>query len=494
MARRTVWTRRDWLRLVGSGSAVFAGGPLLAPRLAGRSLAQQTAELLIRGGRVVNADGVREADVRVRGERIAEVGPALVPGRDARVIDADGLLVMPGGIDPHTHLHPPFVDDLASGTASAAAGGITTVGTFAFPQGADETPLAAVDRMAAEVQAGAIGDVVLHSAVWPWTEEYAALMPALAERGQPSIKVYMLRRDFDARLRDVVTVLEAAARAGVLTMIHCEDWAVLDGAARRLEATGRTSLAHYAASRPVLAEVVATQRAVALCETTGAPMQVVHLSSARALAACRNPHTTALPLTVEVRPMYLHLTEERLAGEDGPLYVGQPPLRTSEDAEALWRGLADGSADLLATDHAPWTRAQKLDPALTIRNLRPGVADLRFMLPMYFSAGVRSGRISLERFVATTSTNAARALGLYPAKGVIAPGADADVVLFDPNRTGAVRAADDPSRSDYTVYEGLEVTGWPILTLRRGEVIAHDGRVTAKPGSGRLAARRPVED
>lgn len=506
------FTRRDALRSLAAasfgltsaarkaigallGTTSGSGGPPdeSALRASGWVPGRSAGEILIRGGRVVNAEGVRDADVRTVGEEIVEVGAGLAPGPETEVIEAAGHLVLPGGVDPHTHLHPPFVDDLTTGSAAALAGGITTVGTFYAPEEGEDT-LAALERTAARVHAEAMADVILHAATWPPGPDLLEALPELARRGQPSVKLYTLRRDFDARLAEVVELLAGARDAGVLTMIHCEDAAILEAASRRLEAAGAASYRHYGESRPVAAEVAATERAAGLCAATGAPMHVVHLSSARALEACRNPGTRGLPLTVETRPLYLHLTEERLAGPEAGLYVGQPPLRTAADAAALWRGLADGRVDMLATDHAPWTRAQKLDPELTLSRLRPGVSDLRFMLPLYFSEGVGKGRITPERFVETTATAAARAFGLYPRKGVIAPGALADVVVWDPRRTAPVRAVDDPSRSDYSVYEGWEVTGWPVLALRRGEVVFRDGAVTAEPGSGRLLERRGRAD
>jgi dihydropyrimidinase len=187
--------------------------------------------------------------------------------------------------------------------------------------------------------------------------------------------------------------------------------------------------------------------------------------------------------------MYLHLTDQRLQGEDAALFVGQPPLRADADRQALWQGLADGAIDVVATDHAPWTREQKLDPSLSIARVRPGVSDLQFVLPMYFSEGVGKRRLPLPRFVETTSTNAARIFGLYPKKGVLREGADADVVLWDPARTGRVTAEADLSKSDYSVYEGWTVTGWPVMTIRRGEVVYESGRVVGKEGTGRLIRR-----
>jgi dihydropyrimidinase len=477
--------RRDALAYLAAAGAMLAG----RGRLSGLAAATQApAELLIRGGRVANADGVREADVRVVGETIAEVGARLRPGDGARVIEARNHLVMPAGIDPHTHLHPSFVDDLTSGSMAAVAGGITTVGTFANVD-KGEAPLAAVERLAARVGAEAIADVLLHLSSWPPSPELAAVLPALAAFGQPSVKVFLTRADFGTHLPQFIAQLEAAQRAGVVTLAHCEDGAMLAAAVRRLTAEGRTSLRDYAASRPVIAEVAATAQMAALCEDTGAPVYVVHLSSARALDVCRAARARRAPLFVETRPMYLHLTLSRMEGPDAPLYVGQPPLRDQADREAVWRGLADGSVDVLATDHAPWTREQKLDPSLSIARVRPGVSDLQFMLPMYFSEGVGKRGLPLTRFVETTSTAPARIFGLYPKKGVIRAGADADLVLWAPDRRGVVAAEADLSKSDYSVYEGWTVTGWPVLTIRRGEVVFENGRVTGQAGSGRLISR-----
>lgn len=463
--------------------------PALAPG-PGRQPPAPAGELLVRGGRIVNADGARDADVRIVDGTIAEIGGDLRAGPGARVIDAAGRLVMPGGIDPHTHLQPSFVDDLTSGSMAALAGGVTTVGTFAYPR-QGESALDAIERLAGLVGTDAIADVILHASVWPPTPELAAMMPALAARGQPSFKVFMTRADFGAHLPALIELLEAARAAGVVTLMHCEDGALLAAAVRRLEARGRTSLEWYGESRPVVAEVAATQQAAALCESTRAPIYVVHLSCARALQACRPPRVAGLPFRVETRPLYLHLTEDRVRGPDAPLYIGQPPLRTTADAEALWQGIADGGIDVLATDHAPWTREQKMDPALTVARVRPGVSNLQFMLPMFFSEGVRKRGIPLERFVETTSTNAARIFGMYPRKGAIREGSDGDVVIWDPSRTEVIRGEADLSNSDYSVHEGWEVTGWPTTTIRRGDVVFEHGTITGQPGSGIVVDRQP---
>lgn len=204
---------------------------------------QEAGEILIRGGRIVNADASQLADVRIRGDTIAEIGPDLVPGSGARVIDARGRIVIPGGIDPHAHLQGSFVDDLTSGTAAAVAGGITAVGTFAYPRDG-ENAVEAMDRSLGEVAERAIGDVFFHASTWPPTPEFAAMMPDLAARGQPSHKVFMVRQDFGAHRAAFIEVLQAARDAGVVTLVHCEDGAILQATLGRLRAEGRTSLEH----------------------------------------------------------------------------------------------------------------------------------------------------------------------------------------------------------------------------------------------------------
>ena len=245
-----------------------------------------------------------------------------------------------------------------------------------------------------------------------------------------------------------------------------------------------------AAAEPLVKS--STQRAVALAEATGAPIYVVHLSSARALEVCAAARARGVPIYVETRPLYLHLTSERFAEDDGAKYLGQPPLREPGDVAALWTGLQQGVVQTVCTDHAPWSLAAKLDPAHTLDNLRPGVENLQTLLPMLYSEGVRAGRLSLRRLVEVTSTNAARLFGLYPRKGTIAVGSDADLVIFDPQLTRTVEREMIKSNAGHSVYEGWEVTGWPVTTLRRGEVVFRDDEVDGRPGSGLLVRRGPT--
>jgi dihydropyrimidinase len=289
--------------------------------------------------------------------------------------------------------------------------------------------------------------------------------------------------------------LEATRRAGesqLITLIHCEDFALIEDATAQLMAAGKSSLRYYPESRPVVSEVVATQRAIAIAEATGAPVYIVHLSSKRALDVCAEAQARGVPVYVETRPLYLHLTRERFEEADGAKYVGQPPLREQADVDALWTAIQQGVLHTVCTDHAPWSLEAKLDPALTIANLRPGVENLQTMVPMLYSEGVRTGRISLRRFVEVTATNAAKLFGLYPQKGTIAVGSDADLVVFDPKLTRTIENSMLVSNVDYSVYEGWEVTGWPTITVRRGEIVYQDGAILGQPGSGQLVRRGPT--
>jgi dihydropyrimidinase len=459
--------------------------------------AELLQNLIIRNGLIVTAEQQFEGDIRIRGDKIVEIAPDLPRHeRDERELDAQGLLILPGGIDPHVHLTLPesvpatdrWVDDLTSGSKAALAGGITTVGNISFPE-PGETLLATLKREAKLVQQQAIADVILHPVLLPPIEAAIRELPQMVATGHTTIKVFMCMEEFDKHVSAYLAALRAAGEKGILMMVHCEDFAIISTISQALLAEGRGSLRYYAESRPVVSEVVATQRAVRMCEATGAPIYVVHLSSERALRVCEEAQARALPVYVETRPIYLHLTQERYLDPDGAVYVGQPPLREAHDVAALWEGLGKGTVHTVATDHAPWTREQKLDPSLNVANLRPGVNNLQVMLPMLYSEGVLKGRISLEQFVALVSTNAAKLFGLYPRKGTIAVGSDADLVLWDPTESRVVRGSELFSRAGFSVYEGMEVTGWPRITIRRGQVVYKDGCITAQPGSGHLVQR-----
>ncbi len=449
-------------------------------------------DMVIRGGTLV--EGV--ADLGIVGGRIAQIGGEMSAPVE---IDARQKLVLPGGVDAHVHLsnapretqEPRWVDDFASGSAAALAGGITTVGnmTFGAP---DESLLDALRRETSVAEQQTIADVFLHPVLGPPDEQTLNDIPRLLPAGCSSIKIFLSNPRFDRQAGGYLEAIRRAGAGGLMSMLHCEDAAVMEHATRQLVASGHTSLRYFPESRPVVAEVVATQRAVAFAEASGAPVYLVHLSSERALAVCADAKARGLPVYVETRPLYLHLTDAVFDEPDCGRFVGQPPLRSSSDVTALWAGLGQGLIDTVCTDHAPWSLAAKLDPELNVERLRPGVENLQLLMPMLYSEGVRSGRISLRRLVELTSSNAARLFGLYPRKGALAVGSDADVVVFDPQLQRSVAASMLHSNADYSVYEGWSVTGWPTVTVRRGEIVFRDDQVIGQPGSGQVLACGPA--
>lgn len=452
-------------------------------------------DVVIRNGEIVTAAGsIGCADIGISNGIIAQIGGVLEGHLE---LDATGKLVLPGGMDAHVHLSippdeqdidPTWVDDFTSGSAAALAGGITTLGNITFP-GPGETPFAELEREAALAREQTVTDLFLHPTIFEVTQQVLDEIPKLLDKGCNSIKVFTVSSSFDSQVLNYIEAIRRAGENGLVTLIHCEDHALIEDATARLVAAGKSSLRYYPESRPVVSEVVATQRAVAFAEATGSPVYIVHLSSKRALDVCAEAQSRNIPVYVETRPLYLYLTRERFEDDDGAKYVGQPPLREWQDVEALWTGIHHGAIHTVCTDHAPWSLAAKLDPAHDITNIRPGVADLQTMLPILYSEGVRSGRITLGRFVEVTSTNAAKLFGLYPQKGTIAVGSDADLVVFDADLTLTIKGSMLKSNSDYSAFEGWQVTGWPIVTLRRGEIVFRDDEIVGSPGSGRIVPR-----
>jgi dihydropyrimidinase len=455
-------------------------------------------DLVVRGGVVVTAGGQGDADVGVTGGRVVQLGGEM---RGRRELDARGALVLPGGVDMHVHLsqppaepgEPAWVDDFGSGSAAAIAGGITTIGNMTFPP-EGVTLRQALDTDDAAAAGASAVDYVLHPVLPVPTPEALAELPGLVADGYRTLKIFMIMDEFEEHAAGMIEAIRLAGRLGMLTLLHCEDAALVRFAGEQLVAAGQGGLDFYAESRPVHAERAAIQRAVAICEATGSPMCIMHLSSAEALSAARAGRSRGLPVFVEARPMYLHLTSEVLRGPDAGAYIGAPPLREAADVTALWAGLADGSVHTVGSDHAPWSKEAKVDPGLDVTTARQGVSDLETALPMLMSAGVAEGRLSLTRFVELTSAAPARLYGVYPRKGTIAVGSDADLTIWDPQLTRTVDGAAQYSRAGYSVYDGWQVRGWPRFVVSRGDVVLQDGQVTATPGRGqRLRMDVPTE-
>ena len=455
-------------------------------------------DVVVRNGMVVTGGSEAVTDVGIRDGVIVQLGGEMTGTTE---LDATDRYVLPGGIDAHVHLTAPgtgpdswrWVDDFEVGTRAAAAGGVTTVGNMSFPQPGEQMK-AGLERDNADADANAIVDYFQHTVLLTPDDEGIAQIEELAAAGHPSIKIFMSFRRFDRHLDGYLRAMQAAAASGTVVLVHCEDPAVMNCCGHALDEAGHTEAVHFPKSRPVEAERIATERAVGYCATTGATTYVVHLSSAAALEACRKARARGLPVHVETRPIYLHLNESRFSEPDGAKYAGAPPLRSDADRDALWAGLNDGTVSTVCTDHAPWTLDEKLDPTLTASDLRHGMAELETLMPVLWSEGVATGRISVATFVEVTSTTAARLFGLYPRKGTIAPGSDADIVIWNPNDTRTIDGSTMHSNAGYSPYDGWQVTGWPELTISRGEIIARATEtgidVMGAPGRGRLAERK----
>ena len=464
--------------------------------------AQAQGELLIRKATIVNAEGRTEGDIRIRGEKIAEIGRNLTAGSGAREIEASGLVVLPGGIDPHVHPGQNFTAE----SAAALAGGVTTISTMISAGSlglgggrgaatsnpvANEDLAGAIRRTEEKIKKEAMADFILHVIVND-PEKRLNQLEGLLNTGQPSIKIFMNRPGFVEQERAYIALIRKAGEVGVLPLIHCEDDTLINDIGQRFIAQGKGDIKYVNEARPVLTEEVATERCVSFSEATGAPVYIVHISSERALRAAEVGRARGLPIFTEVRWIYLFLTDDIYKRDDRQLYIGQPPYRKQTDVEYLWKGINNHTVDVVDTDHNTFTKEQKMEPQ-TVLNHRAGMNGLQDFLPVIWDVGVNKKRINAETFVAITSANPAKLMGLYPQKGRIAVGSDADVILWDPKETRTIRDQDELSVAAHSFIAGRSVTGWPRITIRRGEVVWENRQIKSTAGSGRLIPRHKFE-
>jgi len=476
-------------------------------------------DLIIQNGMVVTANDAVQADVAIRGDKIAAIGHGLA-ARES--LDAGGLLVIPGGVDPHVHLQYPqgpnrvvSSDDWLTGTVAAACGGTTTVIDFVEAR-PGQTWMQAFEARLAEAEPQAVIDFGFHMSCNRADEASLAEVGPVIEAGMPSFKIYMAYDGIRLTDPEMLLALEALAEHGGLAIVHAENHFVITRLVQRQLAAGHVEPRWHLHTRPAAGEAEATERALAMAEIAGAPMHIVHVTTARGLEAIRRFRARGRPVTGEVCTQHLLLTEALYdqPGFEPAKHSMAPPLRTPADLAAMWAGLQDGSLDFVVTDHCPFTLAQKRGqrrtpefrrlPGGTIRsepeapwceglppfNQIPGGAPgIETRMPLVYHFGVNEGRLSLTEFVNLTSTAAAKLYRLYPRKGTIAPGADADLVLFDPGREVTISAESLHQNCDYTPYEGFRVKGWPRTVLSRGEVIVRDGEFVGKEGRGRYLKR-----
>ena len=457
-------------------------------------------DLLIRGGTVVTTDATSRADVAVEGGRIAAVEPDLggLAGSAREIVDATDLLVLPGVVDVHTHarvatdeLPDRFFDD----SVAAAFGGTTTFLAFNNP-GTGSSPAAArslltgLSEWRAATVADSAVDVAPSLVITATHKDPVAEIPALIEAGVPTFKAFMVY-DFGLDDAAILACLEAAGRHGGMLQVHCENKAILDALTARHLAAGETGPRFHATSRPPYVEAEATQRAVALARAARAPLYVVHLSSADALAEVRTARAEGLPVFAETCPVYLTLTDERYEGdpETAARYLIAPPLRPADHPGALWGGLGEGDLSIVSTDHVPdRVGVEKRSWRASFDRVSNGAPGIETLLALVYDAGVVTGRITLERMVDLLSTTPARLFG-FTTKGAVAVGLDADLVLFDPAARRTIRGEDLHHSSDYTPFEGRVVRGAVRSTLVRGSFVVRDGVFVGRRGHGRFVER-----
>ncbi|MCA0996809.1 dihydropyrimidinase [Alloyangia pacifica] len=451
----------------------------------------------IRNAEIVTAADRIRAEIGIRDGRIVTIAEDVGPAREE--IDAAGLLALPGGIDAHVHLEQHqgggvvMADGFESGTRSAAAGGNTTVMPFALQQ-KGQSLREAVQAYHEAAEGQCYVDTSFHLIITdPTPQVLGQELPALVKAGYTSFKVFMTYDDMVLNDAQLLDVFDVARREKAMVMVHAEGYDAIRYMAKRLEEAGKTAPYYHAESRPQSVEREATHRAISHAELTDVPITIVHVSGRDPMEQIQWAKRRGMNIWAETCPQYITLTADDLKGLnmdfEGAKYVCSPPPRDTDSQKAIWEGLRDGTFDIFSSDHCPFRfeddKGKDVEGARTsFRWVPNGIPGIETRLPILFSEGVSKGRIPIERFVALTATNPAKLFGLYPRKGTIAVGADADITLWDPAREVTISQSLMHHDCDYTPFEGLDVTGWPVRTILRGKTIFEEGEVTGARDAG----------
>lgn len=467
-------------------------------------------DLILRNADVATVGDRYTADIGVRDGRIAAIAQGL-EGQATRTVDAAGRLVTPGGVDGHCHFDQPtsdgskFADDFLSGTRSAACGGTTTVLPFALQQ-RGRSIQEAVDDYHRRAEGKAVIDYAFHLIVSDATKDVTQReLPLLIEKGYTSFKIYMTYDDLKLGDRQIIEVLATARRHGAMTMVHAENSDCIAWLTEQLLEAGLTAPRYHASSRPMVVEREATHRAIALAELIDTPILIVHVSGREAVEQIHWARGRGLPIHAETCPQYLLLSAEDLGIDgDAPMHgarcICSPPPRDKANQQFIWNGLANGLFTIVSSDHAPFNMGgpdgkRVAGEDASFDRIPNGIPGVETRLPLLMSEGVMTGRIDIHRFVELTATNPARLYGLYPRKGTIAVGNDADFVVWDqfaPGKELVLRNEMLHHDADYTPYEGTRLRAWPATTVSRGRLVWHEGRFDAAAGSGQfLPCLRP---
>jgi dihydropyrimidinase len=454
-------------------------------------------DTVIKNGTVVTAIDTYPADIAIENGKIAAIASSLPTQNTTTVIDAAGRLLMPGGIDVHTHLDMPFggttsADDFETGTRAAAFGGTTTLIDFAI-QYKGQPLRQAFDTWMNKAAGKAVCDYAFHCIVTDISGGQLSEMNDLVHEGVTSFKLFMAYPGvFMLDDGSIFKALQTTSKNGAMICMHAENGSAIDVIVQQALAEGKKAPKYHALTRPTTAEAEATARAIALAEIAGAPIYIVHLSCNDALEKVREARDRGLPVYAETCPQYLYLSIDNfdVPGFEGAKYVFTPPLREKWHQEKLWNGLKRDHLQVVSTDHCPFCfKEQKelgKDDFTKIPNGGPGVEH---RMSLIYSGGVAAGRFSANRFVELVSTTPAKLFGLYPRKGTIAVGSDADIVVFDPNRKHTISAKTHHMRVDYSMFEGIQVTGMPEVVLSRGRVVVAGDKFLGRAGQGEFLRR-----
>ena len=460
-------------------------------------------DLIIRGGTVATASDTFKTDVGVRAGKIVALGHEL--GNAEWTIEAEGQLVLPGGIEAHCHIEQESsnrimtADDFYSGSVSAAFGGNTTFIPFAAQhrgQNLRDVIKTAHDRAGPK----SVIDYAFHLIISDPTENVLwEELPALIMEGYSSFKVYMTYEMLKINDHQMLDVLSIARQHGAMTMVHAENNDVINWLSERLLNGGYVAPKYHAVSHNSIAESEASRRAIDLARLTDAKLLIVHVSAPEAANAILKARNQGLPIYGETCPQYLFLTADDLdrEGMEGAKFCCSPPPRDKAGQDAIWLGLTNDTFQVFSSDHAPYrydeTGKFNAGPNPTFKKIANGVPGIETRMPLLFSEGVRKGRLSLNQFVALTSTNAAKIYGLHPRKGTIAIGSDADIAIWDPNWERVISTAILHDNMDYTPYDGMEITGWPRTVINQGRVVVYNETLQVERGSGSFLEREPED-
>ena len=450
--------------------------------------------MIVKGGTVVTASDTFKADIGIKEGKITEMGSDL--GLDAvEIVNASDKYVFPGGIDPHTHMDMPFggtfsSDDFKTGTKAAACGGTTTIVDFSV-QSTGKSLRHAADTWRKKADGKAVIDYGIHIALTDMTEKVINEIPEIIAEGYPSFKLFMtydgMRVDDGTLLRILMKVNEG----GGLCCVHAENYYVVDYFQHKFLSEGKIEPIYHALSRPDLSEGEAAGRAIKLAKIANAPLFLVHNSCEASISEITRARQEGYPIMGETCPQYLLLSEDnyREPGFNGAKYVMSPPLRDKKNWPIIWKALKNNSLQVVSTDHCPFFMSQKEMGKESFTKIPNGAPGVEARMSLMYTYGVAYGKFDLNRFVQLTSTNAAKVYGMYPKKGTISIGSDADLVVFDPNVETTLTKSMLHENVDYTPYEGFKLTGYPVVTISRGSVVARDGQFVGKEGRGEFIKR-----